>query len=102
MDPAEELDFAMNLVTMLDAGETVSSFTVTLPAESTLLGLQLGTATKAPAIAANKITIWLTINSANRNDAIFAGIVSMPIEVTIVTSAGRTKQRTAGIKVTQK
>ena len=101
MDPADEMDFAINCTTLLDVGETISSFTVTLPAESIFLGLTLGTAVKLAARAGNIITIWLTISPAEQANILYNGTVSLPIEISLVTSSNRKKQRTVAVKVTQ-
>ena len=72
----------------LATGETISSFTVT--AET---GITLGIGTKAPAQASGKVTLWLSGGTAG---------VTYDVACKIVTSAGRTDERTIKIRVLQR
>ena len=101
-DPSEELDFAITTADIIDPVETITSYSVVLPAESLLLGLRLAGGEKAPTLAAGLITIWLYIEASEQNKIAFNSIVSLPIEVTLITSATRKKQRTVGIRVSNK
>lgn len=84
-DTASMLDFVFDWSSWLASGETISSFTVTVPT-----GITLGTGAKAPSQADGKVTYWLSGGTAG---------VTYPIQCTIVTSAGRTDNRKMIIRV---
>lgn len=82
MDPQSNLDYGFDWTAAgwLAVGETISSFTVTVPT-----GVTLGTGGQAPAQSAGKVTYWLT-----------GGTVGNKYDVVchITTSAGRQDDRT--------
>lgn len=111
MDPSDVVDFIVDCadpdLPLLEAGETIASFTLTLPAESVALGLTIGTSTRAPAKinTDTAIKLWLSVDSGYIANAAFSGAgTSLPVEVTIVTSStpSRTRQRTCVVKVAQR
>jgi hypothetical protein len=87
-DTASILDYVFDWSTWLASGETITSYTVTVPT-----GITLGTGAKAPSQAAGKVTYWLSGGTAG---------VTYPIQCTIVTSAGRTDNRKMMIKVSDR
>lgn len=98
IDSADVLDFEIDCSDLLETGESISSYSVEIPAESSLFGLVLGTGTRAPTINGKIIKIWLSCTTP------VAETVTLPVETTIVTDSSpqRTRQRTAGIKVEQR
>lgn len=91
MDPADVIDFKVNTSAALEDGETIVSYTIVLPAESLLFGLSVDSNSRV----GNEITMWLSMSEDPLTP------VTLPIEVNIVTSSNRTKQRTLGVKVDQ-
>lgn len=110
-DPADVLDWQFTLTQgaadasptpLLQTGESVSSFTLTLPAESIAAGLLIksGGDFPAPTLAGLLLTFWLAIDPTMQSSSIFNGAgVKLPLELTIKTSAGRIKQRTLTVTV---
>lgn len=98
IDPQDQVDYSVNCAPLLEVGEQITSFSLNLPAESVLFGLQLGTVARLASRSGSVITMWLS----------FSGIpvttpIILPIEVTITTNSvpTRTKQRTVAVKVDQ-
>jgi len=88
---------------LLLAGETVASFTLALTAEAIAAGLYIRTdAGREVTLSGLSVTFWLSIVEAMQGNAMFnaAGMV-LAMELTVVTSGGRTKQKTATVKVVQ-
>lgn len=107
LDPHEELDFVVPCDNRLETGEEIASYTLTLLAEATALGLTImsGDGRDHQRIESNRsIELWLEIADAYKTNAAFEGAgVSLPMEVTIVTnsSPARTRQFTALVPVAQ-
>jgi hypothetical protein len=111
MDPADVLDWQATLsqgstgLEMLQAGESVASFTVALTAEAIAAGLQINTTSGyATLIVGNVISFWLSVISGSQSSIAFAGAgLAVGIEITITTNASpaRVKQRTVVITVAQ-
>jgi hypothetical protein len=103
MDPQDIVDYTVDISTLLEEGETAASYTISLPAESVLLGLTLGTGEYASTITNNIIRMWLSCSKPN--DTAFDGTgVTLPIEISTISNATppRKKQRTLGVKVAQR
>ena len=116
MDPADLIDFEADLTgntvplsaseePLLNTGEDVASFTLSMSPEGTALGLtisaQLG---YAPTLDNGVIRLWLYVEEALRENAAFAGAgVSIPITLTVTTNStpARRRQRTLVVKVAQ-
>jgi len=105
MDPCDFVDYGVEYRDLLQDDEEVTRFTVSLLTESTLLGLQLGTGPHAPKIDDEMVTIWLSVDPAKQEDAVYQGTgVNLPIEFTFFTNSQpeRRRQRTAVVRVVQK
>lgn len=104
MDPYDLVDYKIELGNLLEAGETISTWSVTALPETTLLGLQIQTgAGYAAALNGTDITIWLNVILAEQSNPAFTAGVVLPFEVSFTTSnaPNRKKQRSFGIKVVQ-
>lgn len=106
MDPSDLIDFVIDCAPLLESGEDVASYALTLPAESLLLGLTLETTNPYQTELVNKkLRFWTSIALDKRANTIFDndGTV-LPIEVSITTNSipPRRRQRTVGIKVVQR
>jgi hypothetical protein len=86
-DPESVLDYVFDWSSWLASGETISSFTITVPT-----GLTEGTGATASSQAAGKVTIWLSSGTDGTEYA---------VECKIVTSSGRTDERTIWIHCMQ-
>lgn len=82
-DPEAVLDYVFDWSDWLDTGETISSYTVTVPT---------GIVKDSDSQAAGKVTIWLSSGTDGTEYA---------VECKIVTSAGRTDERTIWIHCMQ-
>lgn len=108
LDPHEELDFVLPCEPILEEGEEIASYTLTLLAESVALGLTImtGSGRDHALVETNQsILLWLEVDDAYKTNAAFDGTgVSLPMEVTIVTNSSptRTRQFTALVPVAQK
>ena len=105
MDPYEILDFEVGVASLLEVGETVSSYTVTLPTESSLLGLTINTtAPYATSITGNVIKFYLAVTVGEQANSAFTAGVILPIEISVTTNAAapRKKQRTVAVRVIQR
>ena len=98
MDPQDIVEYKVDCGPILEVGEDIASFSLSLPSESTLFGLELGTSTRAASRDGNIITMWFSFDGTP-----IATPVVLPVELTIVTTStpSRTKQRTLGLKVDQ-
>lgn len=108
MDPYDRVDFLLTLDGadgMLEAGEGVASYTLTLLAEATALGLTIGTAAYAPSQPnAQSLRFYLEVDSGFQANAAFDGDgVTLGLELSITTDStpARRRQRTIGVKVAQ-
>ena len=97
MDASDNVDFEVDCSPVLEEGETITSYTLTIPAESALFGLELGTGIKEDAINENIIQFWLSLN----NPSLVTDLITLPIQITLNTSNQRTRQRTVAVKVDQ-
>lgn len=105
LDPTDITDFQLNLSGLLESGESIASQTLSVPTESSLLGLEIKTTGGyVTTLAANILTIWLGILIAEQGNAAFVAGVTLPIEITVITNSTppRKKQRTFAVKVIQR
>lgn len=107
-DPKDRVEFILTLdgpTGILEDGEGVGSYELTLTAEAVALGLTLGSGTFAPSQPLpNQIKFWLEVDGAFLNNAAFSGAgTDLGIEVTVTTNSNpaRRRQRTAVITVAQ-
>jgi hypothetical protein len=108
IDPTDRLDWLTTLdgpEGILETGETIASYTLTVTAEAAALGLEIGTATYAPTNPTNvSIKFWLECNSSFQNNAAFnADGLALGVELTVITSSTppRRRQRTLAWMVKQ-
>ena len=99
IDPSDYLDFLVDCTSVLEPDETVVQATTNIPAESVLLGLTLDDIV----LNAGVLSMWISIDPTKQSAVEFAGTgVTLPIEISITTSAARKWQRTVAVKVAQK
>jgi hypothetical protein len=113
MDPADVVDYVADAydtsdpakTPLLEAGESIVSYTLTMSAEGTALGVTIeSVAPRAPAlINSNKaIKFWLSVTSGFQTNVAFDGAGTLiPILVTIDTDMSRRRQRTVVVQVAQ-
>ena len=112
LDPAD-IDYYGLIVTqagtdtdpfpILNAGETITSYTLALPAEAVAAGLIIrADAGREMTLVGNALTFWLSIDPSLASSSIFDGAgVTLPLELTVNTSGLRRKQKTSTITVKQ-
>lgn len=107
MDPTDYLDFQVDLgETLLQAGELIESYSLTLLPESVAAGLTISSETgrQDQLVGGTSIHFWLYVDAGMRSDPIFSGSGStLGIEVTVVTNSipFRRLERTVTITVAQ-
>jgi hypothetical protein len=110
MDPSDIVDYTINLSGekgLLESGETITSYTLTLRPEATALGLEIiSTGPRAPALVggATGVMLWFQVLEAFWGNAAYSGSgVKLGIELTVETSSNpsRRRQRTVVLKVAQ-
>lgn len=105
MDPSDKVDYIVDLTPLLQVGESFTSVTLSVLAESALLGFQIETDPPyAPSeFEPGKVRIWASVQSASQNAAGWASGVACGIEFTSVTNSSppRHYQRTVSIQVVQ-
>lgn len=110
LDPSEVLDFEMDFAggtdSVLEAGETIASFSLALTAEAALYGLRIKTGggyTAALSAGNTAIIIWLDVDPLEAGNAAFDEGIKLGVMATIVTdsSPARTRQRTFNVTVKQ-
>ncbi len=107
LDPNEEMDFLLNCSGLLEAGETIDSYTLTVLSEGVALGLTIMTGDgrdHAANGAATGVDLWLTIDDAYKTNAAFEGAgIALPLHINIVTNSlpARTRDRTFLVQVAQ-
>lgn len=84
---------------ILEADEVVTSYTLTMGIEAIAAGLKILDGDKAPFLSDRLLVFWLEIEDGMEADPVFYVGLTLPIELTVVTSKGRTKQRTATVRV---
>lgn len=110
MDPTDQVEYVIDLKDpdkpLLEAGETIASYTLTLLAESVAVGLTISTGPRAPVLinGSTGIRVWFEVDSGNWSNAAFNGDgARLPMELTVTTSTtpSRRRQRTLVLKVAQ-
>jgi hypothetical protein len=105
LDPKDIADFVVDISDMLEAGETVASYSFTLGAEAAALGLEIGTGSYAVTQpTTSSFRLWLNVNTSFWADAAFDGAgASLPIVLDFTTnnSPARRFQRTLVVQVAQ-
>lgn len=105
MDPSDLIDYVFDLSTdsILETGELVSSYTLTVQSEGVAVGFEIqALGGYEPSIATgNIITAWFAVNIANQGDVAFDAGVDVPIELEINTDStpSRRIQRTFVVTV---
>jgi hypothetical protein len=100
LDPHEEKDYGINLGLLLQPGEEIDSYELTLLPEAVAAGLEImeGEGRDHALFLDNTgVKFWLTIADEEKTNAIFDGAgASLPLEITVVTDSTppRTRQRT--------
>jgi len=105
MDPFDVLDFEVDISTQLQQGEGATSATLSIPTESTLLGLTINTTGGyTTTLIGNILRFYLSIILQEQANSAFAGGVSLPLEISIITNSvpARKKQRTVVVRVIQR
>ncbi len=92
------------LVHILQPGEIVTEFLVTLSAEAAAIGMVIATGINAPRYANRVFALQVSILPARRGSAIFEGNgITVGGEITFATNlANREKQYSFGMKVVRK
>lgn len=106
MDPAELLEYQTDLAgNLLEVGETIASYTLTMGAEGTALGASIRNdgdyVPQTP--GSTSIKFWLEVSPAFRENSAFDAGVDVPIVATVTTSnvPPRRRQRTVVVRVQQ-
>jgi len=106
LDPEEEIDFKIDLSTLMEPGEAIASgaWTLEVLTEGTALGLEIMTGSgRDPALADDALSIrfWLAVDALLQGSAEFEDGVDLPMRITAPTtvSPARTRQRTFTVKV---
>ena len=107
LDPHEELDFLLDCGPLLESGEEIVGYTLTVLAEGVALGLTImsGSGRDHELVGNNRaVRFWATIDAAYKSNAGFAGSgTSLPLEIALVTNSdpARIRNRTFLIEVAQ-
>lgn len=104
MDPADYKDYVAEWGAVLQEGETISTFDVTMSAEGIALGVSIDAVTHPPAKVDDdkNIVMWPMVDPLNQGDAEWDGDgTQVAIEITITTSMGRDYQKTWVLTVQQ-
>jgi hypothetical protein len=105
MDPYDVVDYSIDCSALLDASESIASYTIVPSSESVLLGLQTGTGEYANSRTGKVITTWFSIESSKQDSIAFSGPgATLPAEISITTTSTppRKRQRTCVVKVLQR
>jgi hypothetical protein len=94
MDPKSVLEWPIVFGGMLEAGETVASYTLTMLAESSALGLSVASGDYAPAWDGTDLIVWFEIDSSKWSDAAFSGEgAQLPMELYFETDSTPARKR---------
>jgi len=115
MDPYDEVDFVADFATgdgvnppLLDSGETIAAYTVTLSPEATAVGLTImnsGLHVTSLESGNTKIKLWLTVSVGEQANAAYDGEGSelgVIFSITTSSSPARKRQRTSIVTVRQR
>ena len=105
MDPTDLVDYEVDLAGILEEGEVIGSYTLSVLSEGVLLGFNIESANGySPQLIDNtRVKMWFSITDSERSNPLFNSGVSIPIELTINTtsSPSRRLQRTLVVTVVQ-
>lgn len=105
LNPGDEVDYTFDLAgNLLETGEAVASWSLTLSAASIAAGLQTGTGQYASSLTGTVLRFWFSINPSHIADSDFDGTGSwldMTVEVTTNNSPPRIRNRTLLIHVSR-
>jgi hypothetical protein len=101
------LDFVFDLAGVLEAGEAIDDFALTMSAEGAALGLAIDTGARAPmTIEGDRaVQLWFGVAPAMQGDAAFAGdgiAVGIELRATTTASPPRIRERTFALTVRQR
>ncbi len=105
MDPFDIVDFQVDLQDLLEQGENIATAVLTLPTESSLLGLTINTSGGySTTLISKTLKFYLSVTDSEQSNAVFSAGVILPIEVRVVTDSipARKKQRTIAVQVVQR
>jgi hypothetical protein len=105
LDPYDVVDFQVDLNPLLETGESITAYTISVPTESSLLGLEVKTTDGyTTSLSSNIVQFWLGILLAEQANAAFNTSATLPIEISITTNSvpARKKQRTVAVVVKQR
>lgn len=105
MDPYEILDFEVDVTNLLAPGEAIQTYSLSLPTESQLLGLEIqATAPYTIERTNNIIRFWLGVISEEHLNPVYNAGATLPIQINILTNTGTTRrrQRTVAVQVFQR
>lgn len=107
-DPYDRVDYLLNLdgiTGILENGEAVASYTISVTAEAAALGLTVSTGAWAPSQPSGaQILFWLEVDSGFQSNAAFDGEgVDLGVEISVTSDSvpARRRQRTCAIRVAQ-
>lgn len=111
MDPSDQATIEMNFsdinpaLSLLSTGETISTYTLALDADSIALGVEIGTGAYAPELIndATSLRAYISVAEAKREDPAFAGGFQACVIATITTNSApaRRYQRTFVVTIQQ-
>lgn len=116
LNPEDQVDYTIDLVgRLLEVGETVQSYTLTLSAASIAAGLLIGSGAYATALgsvtngiftagAGTVLRIWFSVDPTHQADTDFAGTgvwLDMQLKVITTNTPPRTRERTLLLRVCQ-
>ena len=107
MDPAEVLDFVFDLGGVLETGEAIEDFVLTMSPEAAALGVAIDDGARAPLrIEDNRaVQLWFSVATAMQGDAAFAGdgiAVGIELRATTTASPPRVRERTFALTLRQR
>jgi hypothetical protein len=103
LDPGDEVDYTFDLSgRLLEVGETVQTWNITLSDASIAAGLVLGSGDYAPSINGTVLKFWFSIDPARVADSAFDGIgvwLDMVVDITTTNTPPRVRNRTLLLRV---
>lgn len=88
MEPGDEVDFRAQFT--LDTDEAIAAFELRTDAESTALGLEIGTGVRQPLLVEDDtaLLVWFSIDPAMQNDPAFDSGALVGFVAVITTNSG--------------
>lgn len=103
LNPGDKDDYTIDLMgRLLETGEGVSTWSLTLSATSIAAGLVLGSGAYATSLTGTVLRIWFSIDPAHVADAAFDGLgtwLDMQVQVTTNNTPARIRNRTLLLRV---